>query len=182
MKISKILSILIFYSLTTNAQIKLPRLISDSMILQRDIPLNIWGKSSPSEKIDIIFNHKKYSTNADAQGNWQTTLPPQKVGGPYNMQLTGINKITLKNILIGDVWVCSGQSNMELEMVRLKYQYPDEITHANNQYIRQFTIPDTYDFNKMKDDVNDGKWFSVNSNNINPVSYTHLTLPTKRIV
>ncbi len=170
MKISKILSILIFYSLTTNAQIKLPRLISDSMILQRDIPLNIWGKSSPSEKIDIVFNQKKYSTIADAQGNWQTTLPPQKVGGPYNMQLTGINKITLKNILIGDVWVCSGQSNMELEMVRLKYQYPDEIAHANNQYIRQFTIPDTYDFNMMKDDVRDGKWFSVNSNNINQFS------------
>src|ERR1051325_144402 len=88
------------------AQVRLPRLIRDSMILQRDSKIKIWGWSAPSEKIKISFNKKDVKTKADANGNWSVSLPAMKAGGPYTMNIDAKNHITLKEILIGDVWVC----------------------------------------------------------------------------
>ena len=99
------------FALLGGAKVKLPTLVSDGMVLQRGEPVNIWGTADPDETVDITFLKKKYKTVADVQGNWKVTLPILKAGGPYTM---AINDIELKDILIGDVWVCSGQSNMEL--------------------------------------------------------------------
>ena len=138
------------------AQIKLPRLISDGMVLQRDIPLKIWGWAAPDEKIEIIFNQKKYKTTTSKDGNWIVILPSQKAGGPYEMTLSASNTIVLKNILIGDVWLCSGQSNMELPMERVKDKYKDVIAKINNTNIRQFQVPDQYEFAKENGDFSSG--------------------------
>lgn len=92
------------------AQIKLPRLISNGMILQRDIPLKIWGWSAAHENVTISFLNKEYSAQADKNGNWTVVLPKQKAGGPYTMQLKASNIISLSDILIGDVWVCGGKA------------------------------------------------------------------------
>ena len=99
------------FALLGGAKVKLPTLVSDGMVLQRGEPVNIWGTADPDETVDITFLKKKYKTVADVQGNWKVTLPILKAGGPYTM---AINDIELKDILIGDVWVCSGQSNMEM--------------------------------------------------------------------
>jgi sialate O-acetylesterase len=147
---------------TIYSQIKLPRLISDGMILQRDVPVKIWGWAGANEKIGISFNKKKFQTSASPDGNWSISLPAQKAGGPYEMTLTSSNTIVLKNILFGDVWLCSGQSNMELPMERVKDKYSAIISTANNLSIRQFLVPDQYDFAKENVDLSSGEWKSVN--------------------
>ena len=140
------------------AQIKLPRLISDNMVLQRDIKLTIWGWAAVGEKVTIRFKDKNYSSTTGADSTWSVTLPALKAGGPYDMEITGSNKVVIKNILIGDVWVCSGQSNMELPMERVKEKYPTVIAQAANPAIRQFNITTTYDFQKARKDYESGSW------------------------
>lgn len=157
-----ILLLTILLSFAVNAQIKLPRLISDGMILQRDTKVKIWGWASPKEKIQLDFNHKTYKTETNAEGKWTIVLPSQKAGGPYEMTLKGSNTIVLKNILFGDVWVCSGQSNMELPMDRLKDKYKEVIAKAENSNIRQFLVPDQYYFANEKEDFTSGEWVSAN--------------------
>lgn len=114
----KIISVLSFVFLFqfSFSQVKLPALIRDSMILQRDAKIKIWGWASPNEKIKISFNKKTFKTKADANGNWNLFLPAMKAGGPYTMKIDAGNHITLKDILIGDVWLCAGQSNMVLQI------------------------------------------------------------------
>jgi sialate O-acetylesterase len=148
------------------AQVRLPRLVSDSMILQRDTRVNIWGWASPGEKIVINFNQKKYSTTAGSDGKWSVAMPSMKAGGPYDMQINAGNAITLKGILIGDVWVCSGQSNMELSLERVKDKYPAVIASATNPQIRQFIVSTRAEFNTPLDDLAAGKWETANPQSI----------------
>lgn len=152
----KILALLLFtLSIFIEAKIKLPALVSDGMILQRNQKLNIWGKADAGEKVEVNFLNKKYTTAADQSGNWKIILPEQKAGGPYTMT---INEIVLKDILIGDVWLASGQSNMELPMRRLTPLYANEIKDADNQNIRFFTVPQKYNFKSPQTDLEGGKW------------------------
>lgn len=164
-------SLLLFLSmgilgLNAHSQIRLPKLISNGMVLQRNQPLHIWGRASPGETVQVSFHNKQYKTSTSKDGKWELNLPAMKAGGPYTMQLTASNNITLKDILIGDVWLCSGQSNMELEMVRLKYKYAKEITTADNPYIRQFLVPDVYDFNQQHADLDKGEWLAATPKNV----------------
>ncbi len=128
------------------------------MVLQRNTKIKIWGWASPNEKIQLDFNNKKYSTTTSKTGEWNFILPSQKAGGPYQMTLSASNKIVLNDILFGDVWILSGQSNMELPMQRVKDKYTNEIAKANNPNIRHFLVPDKYDFEKEKIDVESGEW------------------------
>lgn len=164
-------SFLLFLSLgilglNAHAQIRLPKLISNGMVLQRNQPLHIWGWASPGETVQVSFHNKQYKTSTSPDGKWELNLPAMKAGGPYTMQLTASNSISLKDILIGDVWLCSGQSNMELEMVRLKYKYAKEIATADNPYIRQFLVPDVYDFNQLHADLDKGEWLAATPKNV----------------
>lgn len=110
------LCICVVASFNSNAQIKLPQLIRDSMILQRDKKINMWGWASNEERVSIKFNGKTYKTKTGNDGKWKVQLSPSKAGGPYTMQISSKNKITLHDILIGDVWLCADQSNMEHQM------------------------------------------------------------------
>ncbi|WP_428231995.1 sialate O-acetylesterase [Flavobacterium sp.] len=157
-----ILLIALIASIAINAKIKLPRLISDGMVLQRDTKVKIWGWASAKEKIELEFNHKIYKAITSDEGKWTIVLPSQKAGGPYEMTLKASNTITLKNILFGDVWVCSGQSNMELPMDRLKDKYKEVIAKAENSNIRQFLVSDQYYFASEKEDFTAGEWISAN--------------------
>ena len=163
-----LLALIVTFSV--NAQIKLPRLISDGMILQRDTKVNIWGWASANESIELDFKGKKYKTTTSEEGKWSIQLPSQKAGGPFEMTLKGTNTIVLKNILFGDVWLCSGQSNMELPMDRLKDKYKDEIAKSQNSNIRQFLVPDEYYFEKERTDFSSGSW--VEANPVNVLQFT----------
>ena len=148
----------LFICITAAAQVKLPRLISDSMILQRDTKLKIWGWASVDEKVSVHFNNKTYNTTTTKDGKWTITLASMHASGPFDMQIDASNHITIKHILIGDVWVCSGQSNMELPMQRLQDTYPDIIATANNPNIRQFNVSTKYNFQSAQQDVTSGNW------------------------
>lgn len=165
-KVLVLVSILLLTSSPGFCDISLPRLISDGAILQRDVELKIWGRASAGEKVELVFKNNSYKTEADQKGHWNFTLPPQKEGGPYEMIFKGNNEIVLNDILFGDVWLCAGQSNMELTMQRVKDQYPDEIEHCENSNIRQFLVPDRYDFNVEHEDLESGSWQKASPENI----------------
>ncbi|MDX2045827.1 MAG: sialate O-acetylesterase, partial [Chitinophagaceae bacterium] len=152
------------------AQIKLPRLVRDSMILQRDADVKIWGWASKNEKISIKFNNKAYKTKADADGKWSVFLSPMKAGGPYTMDIAGKNKITLKEILIGDVWFCSGQSNMVHQMNIHDVTYAKDIAEANNPQIRHFSISTLTNLQEPQNDLPTGYWKPAVGNDVRPFS------------
>ncbi|KEO73995.1 sialate O-acetylesterase [Anditalea andensis] len=165
----KILFIVVFALFTQTisfGQVFLPKLISDGMVLQRDVDLNIWGWASPGEKVTLHFIDQVYRTETAIDGKWSISLPPHPAGGPYEMRIEGVNLMIINDILLGDVWIGSGQSNMELTMDRVKDKYPEVISSANNSFIRQFEVPDTYSFTGPNTDYKIGSWIKADKNNI----------------
>lgn len=154
------------FLVVAQAQVRLPRLVSDSMILQRDMPISVWGWASPKEKIEIEFNHKTYTTIAGKDGKWRTQLNPAKAGGPYVMRLSGKNTIILKDILVGDVWFCSGQSNMVHQLKLHSVYYPDEIPDAHYPEIRQFCIPAVANLQNPVDTLPFASWATANPKDV----------------
>lgn len=163
-KVIKMMIGVIFFALITPAfaLVRLPKLVSDGMVLQRNAPLKIWGWADPNEKVTVQFLGATYVSIADNHGNWLVRLPSLKAGGPYSMIIQGTNTIKISNILIGEVWLCSGQSNMELPMRRVSWKYPNEIATSTNNYIRQFMVPQTYNFNAPQSNLKAGSWVSAN--------------------
>ena len=157
---------LLLLSQTVFCEVRLPALISDGMVLQREANTKIWGWADEGEKVTIGFNGKTYHTSAGSDGKWEVVLSQMKTGGPFTMSIEANNRITLKDIMIGDVWVCSGQSNMELSMERVKYRYPDVIANSDNPAIRQFVVPDAYNFKQPQEDLKSGHWVSANPESI----------------
>lgn len=145
-----------------HGQVRLPRLISDGMVLQRDTELKIWGWAAPGETVAAEFAGGKYETRANGSGEWLITLPPMQAGGPHTMMIRASNTITLSDILVGDVWLCSGQSNMELPVRRVRPLYEAEIAAAENKFIRSFIVPKVYSFKKPLDDLSAGRWVAAN--------------------
>jgi len=148
------------------AQVRLPQLISDGMVLQHDTKLNIWGWASPGEKVSINFHHKTYKTTTLANGKWLVVINPIKSGGPHTMNIIASNRITIHDILIGDVWFCSGQSNMVLPMERVKEKYQKEIANANYPEIRNFFIPTSSNVNQVSVDLPKSRWIACDSNTV----------------
>ena len=145
------------------ANIKLPRLFSDDMVLQRDKPIPVWGWAEAKEKISIQFNGQTKKITAGKDGKWEIYLDATIAGGPYELKVQGKNIISLKNILVGDVWVCSGQSNMEWP-VSSCINAADEIAHANYPMIRHIEVPKTVAASP-KDDITGGEWKVCNPAN-----------------
>jgi len=168
MKMSR--SLLCFYLLLFSniafCRLRLPRLVSDGMVLQRGESAKIWGWAAADEKVTINFNGKTYSDTAGTDGKWAVTLSDLNAGGPYSMEIAGSNRIILKDILIGEVWVCSGQSNMDLPMARVEERYADVIANSNNPAIRRFFVSRRYDFNTPQEDPESGSWESANTESV----------------
>ncbi|MDT0690374.1 sialate O-acetylesterase [Salegentibacter sp. F188] len=152
------------------SQVRLPALIDDGMVLQRDADVKIWGWASNKEPILISFQGKEYKTTANSEGKWSITVSNLEAGGPYRMSLSASNNIELKDIYVGDVWLASGQSNMELPMGRVEPLYVEEIANASNESLRFFQVPKTFDFNEAREDLDEGAWKAVNSENIRSFS------------
>lgn len=120
MKMSKLIGLVaagVLTSLTARADVTLPKILSSHMVLQRHLPLHFWGWADPGEKVSVTFHDATASTTADSLGKWSLYLPPQGAGGPFQATITGKNTITLDDILVGDVWFASGQSNMEMPLM-----------------------------------------------------------------
>jgi len=126
------------FAITLHAEVKLNPLFSDGAVLQRDQKIPVWGTARDGEKITVEFQGQKATTTA-AGGKWSVNLNPLKAGGPYTMILTGDNTFTINNLLVGEVWLASGQSNMNLTLAQLP-TLGEEAPKANFPQIRTFKV------------------------------------------
>lgn len=158
MKISKIIFLFIFLSfcLSIQAKVTLPRIFSDNMVLQREAAIPIWGWAAPNEKIEVVFNKQKAVAMADKTGQWSLKLKAEKAGGAYSLIVKGENTIEIKNILVGEVWLCSGQSNMEWT-VGISMNAQQELANSENPNIRHLKIARTISGLPQKD-FTEGTW------------------------
>ncbi len=129
----------LFAACPLRADVQLPALLSDRMVLQRDVPLRFWGVADPGEAVTVRLRGVERSTSADPRGKWEVFLPPQPAGQAGNIIISGRNQITLQDVLIGDVWVASGQSNMEWPL-RLSLSGNEEAAAAICPNIRLFKV------------------------------------------
>jgi len=170
MRLSRSLILLIFSLIFSfvKADITLPHIFSSNMVLQRDIHLSIWGWADPGERVTVTLNDQKRSTRTSREGIWVLELEPIPAGGPYEMKIKGKNEILLTDILMGDVWICSGQSNMEWSVSRSN-DAEIEIANANYPEIRLFSVPNKISSRPL-DNTDPAEWLPCNSENLPPFS------------
>ena len=145
-----------------DAKIVLPQMFQSGMVLQRGKPIPVWGKADPQEQVTIRWQKKQYSTTADEQGRWRIDLPKTKAGGPYTL-VVGDQELT--DVLVGDVWLCSGQSNIDVTIERVYPQYVDEIDQFDNNKVRLFRVRNTTNTHGVQDDILPTSWKALTKDN-----------------
>ncbi len=145
-------------------QLKLPRLFSDHMVLQRDSPLKFWGWDTPGQDVSISLGEIEEKTTTNNDGYWQLYFPEQKAGGPYQVEVRGSETISLNDIYVGDVWVAGGQSNMEWKFNWIVDGWEEEIASSDYPEIRFFEIQNEFSY-KKEDHLNSGEWKIANPEN-----------------
>jgi sialate O-acetylesterase len=123
-----------------SADVELPRILGNNMVLQRGIPVPVWGWADAGEAVSVTLGPHTVKTTAGPDGSWRVALPALDAGGPFEMIFEGKNTVTLRNVLVGEVWICSGQSNMEWSVSRSN-NAEEEIAQANHGEIRLFHVP-----------------------------------------
>lgn len=135
----RLAAISLLLSAGLRAEVSLPALFSDHMVIQRNLPVHVWGKSSPGEHVTVSFRGEERAATADDLGRWSVYMPEGDPGGPFAMTVRGSNVVTLKDVLVGDVWVASGQSNMEMAVSSVD-SAEQEIAAARHPKIRLFHV------------------------------------------
>ena len=152
------LSLYLALAVPLHADVELPALFGDRMVIQRDLPVHVWGTADPGEPVTVTFQEQEASAIAAPNGQWEVYLAPVEAGGPYSLSVIGDNSIEVNDILVGDVWVGSGQSNMVWPLQRSN-NAEEEIAAANYPSIRYFKVElDTAD--EPASDVK-GEWRAV---------------------
>ena len=137
-------AVLALVSLSAFADVRLPAILGSHMVLQQNTNANLWGWCEPGEAISVktSWDTATYTTKGTAGANWKLQIKTPKAGGPYSITIKGANTLVLDDVLIGEVWLCSGQSNMEMN-VNWGLPYEKEVAEATNPQIRFFHIPRT---------------------------------------
>lgn len=149
-------------SFWAKAEVKPSTLFCDHMVLQRNIALPVWGTANPGEKVTVKFNKSEQSATADASGKWMIRLPKQKAGGPFTMEINGTNAISVNDVYVGEVWLCSGQSNMDMTVAKEDRYWcgvlneAEEVANANYPTIRVFDVDFTPNQTVKSNAI--GKW------------------------
>ena len=162
--------------LSTHAEVKLPAIFSDGMVMQQQTNANLWGTATPHKKVTVTtsWNGKQYAATADKNGAWKLTVATPEAGGPYTVTFDDGTQKTLNNILIGELWLCSGQSNMEMPMKGFKNQPVEnanmDILHSKNPQIRLFTVKRTSTFTPQNDVI--GSWKEATPTSVRDFSAT----------
>ena len=165
-----LLPVLLLSCFTGFANIRLPSVLSSHMVLQQNTKIKLWGWCDPGEKITIKvdWDTATYAVTGTANAKWMAEINTPAAGGPYKINLKGNNEIVLDDVLVGEVWVCSGQSNMEMHYNWGMKQYTDDVNNATNTKIRFFQVPKvTSDY--PQDDV-PGKWVVCSPETVKPFS------------
>jgi sialate O-acetylesterase len=142
----------------------MPLLFSDGMVLQRNKEIPVWGWAEANEKVEVRFNKQTKIIQADKDGKWMIKLSAEKAGGPFELIITGKNKIVIKDVLVGEVWICSGQSNMEFQMYKVM-NAEKEMADADYPMIRHFGVAQDLS-GSPKENLKQGKWLVANKENI----------------
>jgi sialate O-acetylesterase len=151
------LGVLLLVSPCAQAKVELPLLFSDGAVLQRDQPLPVWGWASPGAKIEVQFDGRNATATAGKDGAWRVELPSHKAGGPYTLRVRGEGEdLVVQDVLVGDVWLASGQSNMEWPVSQSK-DAQQEIARANDPLIRHFKVPKSWS-EKPETRLSGGVW------------------------
>jgi len=153
--------LLLLISSAARADVTLPRLLSDGVVLQRNAPTAIWGWADEGEVVTIYLDGESAATATTENGTWKVHLAEQGAGGPHQITVTGSNMLIIDDVYFGDVWVASGQSNMQLPIERVKERFMEDIAAANYPLIREFEVPRKYDFKEPQVDVESGSWKST---------------------
>lgn len=163
LKFFAILLISMSFVMVANAKLKLPAILSSNMVLQQKQVNRIWGWADPRQAVQLNFAGIDYLTSANTRGEWQILLQPLQAGNAGALKITaGLENLVLENILIGEIWVCSGQSNMEWRMNMMGDTYKQEMLTANNDQIRYLTVRKTVN-NMVADDLLlDQTWTAIN--------------------
>jgi len=164
--VSIVIAVLLFSSgAGVFGDVRLPAVIGGNMVLQRGMQVPIWGWAAPGERVTVSgsWGNESWEGTADKDGKWTVRIKVPAAGGPYEMTVSGKNTVTVKNILVGEVWVCSGQSNMRMG-VGLVHNARAEIANANYPEIRLFDVP-LKSAGEPQDDV-EAKWQICSSKNI----------------
>lgn len=160
--------ILLSLTVSAKAEVTLPAVFGDNMVLQRDMPLKIWGWAKPGESVTVSLNGQSQKTKANRNGEWLVTLAPLSAGGPYDLKVTGENELVIEDILMGDVWICSGQSNMEWPINQTNYTETDT-TFINSANLRLMKVWVDTDYFPKKDIKTDG-WHKLSKAEIDRFS------------
>ena len=165
MRISTITLLLACLFLHANAQLNTAKLFGDHMVLQRNQEVPVWGWAAKKAKVTIDFNGQLVSVKADEQGNWKAILKPMEAGGPYVMKIaSGKAQLVYNDVMLGEVWICSGQSNMEFQL-KNAYGYKAEQKKAAQMTIRQFQVPKKISLVPEKD-LSGGQWAKADTNTV----------------
>jgi len=124
---------------TAHADVHVPAIIGDNMVMQSGMKVRIWGQANPGERVTVQINSHTSSASADGSGHWQTFIGPMNAGGPFSLTIKGNNTLSFKNIMVGEVWICSGQSNMEWPLINAK-DGANAVRSANYPEIHLFTV------------------------------------------
>src|SRR4051812_31180336 len=149
------------------ADVKLPAIFGSHMVLQQGQKDRVWGKAAPGEQVSVTIDYQSKSTTADSNGKWSVTLDPMMVGGPHTMTVKGRNTITLDDVLIGEVWICSGQSNMQWAVENANDGDLESRT-AKYPNIRLITVPNV-GTQEPQDDFR-GQWEACNPQTVKQFS------------
>ncbi|GJM22776.1 MAG: hypothetical protein DHS20C15_26910 [Planctomycetota bacterium] len=135
-----LLAALFALAVAAHADVRLPAVLGEHMVLQRNVALPIWGWASAGEAVSVSFAGQQQDTLADANGTWRVTLDPVPAGGPHELRVTGDNELRVRDVLVGEVWLCSGQSNMEWELA-LSENAARHVSEATHPQLRLFHVP-----------------------------------------
>ncbi len=161
MRLFKVVAIVLCSAASLFAEVSVPAVLSDGAVLQRGMPIHFFGKAAPGEAISVSLNKQTKSATADYVGRWHIYLAPEAAGGPYEVTVKGTNTIVLHDVLIGDIWVASGQSNMEYPMEgwgATPKQNLDEFPKANYPTLRFFQTQHAYSDHPLMDISKPAKW------------------------
>ena len=154
--------------------LKLSRFLGDGAVLEHKKPISIRGYGIPGSKVTAVFDHVTGSTEVGKAGNFEIMLPIHEAGGPYELRVSDdrCNSLVVKDIMVGAVWYCSGQSNMDLMMERVKDSYPDVLSDCRDDGIRCFKLETAVNYNGPLDEPGSGEWKKAEPNNIMSFSAT----------
>ena len=160
----KLLLLAFSFSALSNvfADVRLPKFFGDSMVLQRNQVIPIWGWAAKNEKVTVQLGDQKKSVVTGKDGKWRINLDKMSAGGPFKLLISGKNSIALNDILIGEVWLCSGQSNMEFTVSGV-LNAREEIATSGNQNIRHITVPKAVSGKPADDILQNADWHSASS-------------------